>query len=138
MKEIRETKMVEQTTVKYVADDGKEFTDKVECDCYERNKEREILEAKLKPIMTEIEVPVLNWFGKYAYKVKARNTDDVINLYAQYNEGSYYFKEFEDFFEIGKTVYLIIDDYYPCFYSNNLEDELKNFGKKKTEKKTDK
>lgn len=36
MKEIRETKLVEQTTVKFIAVDGKEFTNEKECLTYER------------------------------------------------------------------------------------------------------
>ena len=139
MKEIRETKMVEQTTIKYVADDGKEFTDKFECDSYERRKDTELLNAKLKAIMTAIEIPILEWCGWYAYKVKVRNADDIINLYTRYDDENFSFKEFEEFFEIGKVVYLVVsEDGYPSFYKRDLEDELKNIFKKKTEKKTDK
>ena len=139
MKEIRETKMVEQTTVKFIADDGKEFNDRVECQVYERNKDREMLEAKLKTVMTAIEIPILEWCGWYAYKVKARNVDDIINLYTRFGDDYYCFKDFEEFFEFDKVVYLVVnEDGYPSFYKRDLEDELKNIFKKKTEKKTDK
>ena len=139
MKEIRETKMVEQTTVKFVADDGKEFEKDYECRAYEKQKAKELLNAQIKAIMTEIEIPVLNWYSKYAYKVKVRNYDDIVNLYAYFDDEWNSFKDYENFFEIGKTVYICVDDDgYVAFYKHDLEEELKNFGKKKTEKKTDK
>lgn len=67
MKEIRITKVVEQTEVKFVADDGKVFTGanaERECKTYERtqNEEKVINEfKKLKPKW--INVPLVDWVG---------------------------------------------------------------------------
>lgn len=65
MKEIRTTRMIEQTEVKFVADDGKEFVGKdaeQECKTYERTKNNEkVINAfkKLKPKW--INVPLFDW-----------------------------------------------------------------------------
>lgn len=65
MKEIRETKLVEQTTVKFIADDGKEFKgDNAEQNCitYERRLNNEQVEKefkKLNPI--SLPIPFIDW-----------------------------------------------------------------------------
>ena len=41
MKEIREIKLVEQTTIKFVANDGKEFDNEKDCATYERRLDEE-------------------------------------------------------------------------------------------------
>lgn len=139
MKEIRETKLVEQTTVKYIAYNGKEFDKEIDCKVYEADQHRRDTEVELKAIMTNIEVPCLEWMGYAVYKITARNEEDIIKLYSYFNEDWYSFGEYEEFFELGKTVYIFVnDDGYVTFYKRDLEDELKNYGKKKTEKKTDK
>lgn len=64
MKEIRTTRMVEQTEVKFIADDGKEFTTENECKTYERtqNETRVVNEfKKLKPKW--IDIPFIDWVG---------------------------------------------------------------------------
>lgn len=67
MKEIRTTRLVEQTEVKFIADDGKEFfgnNAEAECRRYERtqNEERVVNEfKKLKPKW--IDVPLIDWVG---------------------------------------------------------------------------
>jgi hypothetical protein len=38
MTKLVETKMVEQTTTKFIADDGREFTTETECKDYERTQ----------------------------------------------------------------------------------------------------
>ena len=63
MKEVRTTKMVEVTEVKFFADDGKEFNTEIECKNYERtqNEEKVISEfKKLKPKW--IDIPLLDWW----------------------------------------------------------------------------
>lgn len=64
MKEIRTIRMVEQTEVKFIADDGKEFATENECRIYERtqNEDRVVKEfKKLKPKW--INVPLVDWVG---------------------------------------------------------------------------
>ena len=68
MKEIRETKLVEQTTVKYIAYNGKEFDKEIDCKVYEADQHRRDTEVELKAIMTNIEVPCLEWMGYAVYK----------------------------------------------------------------------
>ena len=87
MTEIRTTKMVEQTEVKFVAKDGMEFMGenaKSECETYERRldvdmviKEFNRLDAK------EISIPVAHfWYGDdmYAYKITLNSKRDYIAL----------------------------------------------------------
>lgn len=66
MKEIRTIKMVEQTEVKFVADDGKEFIgENAERDCrdYERQKDvREVKERFERLNKTKIDMPLIDWF----------------------------------------------------------------------------
>lgn len=67
MKEIRTTRMVEQTEVKFIADDGKEFVGTLaeqECRAYERTRNEErVINAfkKLKPKW--INMPLIDWVG---------------------------------------------------------------------------
>ena len=50
MKQIIETKMVEQTTVRFVACDGKEFSTEYECETYERRMNYEQVEKRFKAL----------------------------------------------------------------------------------------
>ena len=64
MKEIIETKFVEQKTVKYVADDGKEFYNERDCRSYELSKDREkikLMYESLNPVTTGTNV--MDWFA---------------------------------------------------------------------------
>lgn len=67
MKEIRTTKLVEQTTVEFIANDGKKFTvdnAEQECKTYERRLNDEQVEKefkKLNPI--ELPIPFIDWGG---------------------------------------------------------------------------
>jgi hypothetical protein len=66
MKEIRTIKMVEQTEVKFIADDGKEFVgENAERDCrdYERQKDEvKVKEAFERLDAVELNMPMLDWF----------------------------------------------------------------------------
>lgn len=66
MKEIRRTKLVEVEDVKFIANDGKEFTgDNAEKECidYERNLDRERVEKEFKKLNPRyIELPCVEWF----------------------------------------------------------------------------
>ena len=66
MKEIRTIKMVEQTEVKFVADDGKEFIgEDAERRCweYERQRnEKEVRDAFGRLDAKKIDVPMLDWY----------------------------------------------------------------------------
>ena len=68
MKEIRTIRMVEQTDVKFVADDGKEFVgENAERDCmnYERTRDRKkVEEAFARLDFTEFKMPFIDWFSE--------------------------------------------------------------------------
>lgn len=64
MTKLVETKMVEQTNIKFIADDGREFATETECKNYERtqNEEKVINEFnRLNPKW--IDVPIVDWFS---------------------------------------------------------------------------
>lgn len=67
MKEIRTIKMVEQTEVKFVADDGKEFIgEHAERDCrdYERTRDQKKVEEAFKRLdAVELKMPFVSWFS---------------------------------------------------------------------------
>lgn len=63
MKEIIETKFVEQRTVKYVADDGREFDNERDCRSYELSKDRDkikLMYESLNPVTAGANV--MDWF----------------------------------------------------------------------------
>ena len=85
MKEIRITKMVEQTVVKFIAEDGKEFIGEHaenECATYERRMNDEKVKAAFERLdIKEIKVPVAEWwYGDYArlWKVTLNSKKDYL------------------------------------------------------------
>lgn len=85
MKEIRTTKMVEQTEVKFIADDGKVFIGEhaeSECATYERRISRENVEKAFERLdVKEIAVPVIEWwYGDYTklWKVTLHSKKDYL------------------------------------------------------------
>jgi hypothetical protein len=141
MREIRETKMVEQTTIKFVADDGTEFEDITKCKVYEANKKFKETELAIKPVAKEMELPFLSWLGYHAYKIKTRDEQDIINLYAYFeNDGWYTFDEFEKHCEIGKETYIICNDDAMAFlYGGDIDTQIIELAKNikpKTSKKS--
>ena len=63
MKEIITIKMVEQTERKFVADDGKEFTNEHECLNYERTRDHEKVEKAFARLdYTSLYMPFVDWF----------------------------------------------------------------------------
>ena len=67
MKEIRTIKMVEQVSVKFIADDGKEFVgDNAERDCrdYERTRDKKKVEDAFKRLdAVELKMPFVEWWS---------------------------------------------------------------------------
>lgn len=70
MKEIRTIKMVEQTEVKFIADDGTEFVgENAERDCWEYERQRS--ECKVKDAFNRldakrIDMPLIDWYCECA------------------------------------------------------------------------
>lgn len=77
-----ETKMVEQTTIKFVAEDGKVFTgDNAEFDCaeYERTRNRDKVVTEFKKLRPKfIEIPLLDWFYGCDSEIISINVKDEI------------------------------------------------------------
>lgn len=66
MKEVRETKLVEQTTVKWFSDDGKEFDSELACKNYERGLRGASVEAAYESLrVAELEFPLQDWSGEW-------------------------------------------------------------------------
>lgn len=137
MKEIRETKLVEQTTVKYVANDGKEFDKYIDCDLYERRKYDDLLYAKLRAFMDKVELPFFDYLYYNVYRATLRNEEDRLNLYAYY-EPQYYdsYEQMSKECPIGEIVTIVTNDDWVGFYKGDVLEEIKNFGK--PSKKSDK
>lgn len=64
MTKLVETKMVEQTTTKFIADDGKEFATETECKNYERTQNEGKVVNEFKKLSPKwIDVPLVDWVG---------------------------------------------------------------------------
>lgn len=91
MKEIREIKMVEQVSVKFVADDGTEFVgEHAERDCrdYERTRSKEKVEWAFKRLdAVELDNSFLSWFGdEYGYwKILLNSKSDYVAMMDYFN-----------------------------------------------------
>lgn len=81
MKEIRETKMVEQTTVRYVSDDGEEFSDGFSCKAHEEALCKEIAFEKFNKL---VKYEFMNPFDtNESFKfIEINSDDDIIALLA--------------------------------------------------------
>ena len=63
MKHLIETKMVEQKTEKWFADDGKEFDNETACVTYERRLNKENVEREFSKLKHKfLNIPMLEWF----------------------------------------------------------------------------
>jgi hypothetical protein len=102
--------MVEQTEVKFVADDGKEFTGinaEYECKVYERQKDQKKIELKFQRLNTkEIYIPVVAWYrceDAALWKVELKSKEDYFTVY--------------DYFKVVRNCYEVYIDEpkeYPC------------------------
>ena len=127
MKEIRETKLVEQTTVKFIAVDGKEFTNEKECLAYERRLDREkVTRAFEKLVKEKFRFDVINYFiaDNTFYLLNLKNAED---FYAA-----------EDYFTINKfyDIDLTEPKKYPAkilvFEHDDYIDQIRNIDEFKT------
>lgn len=87
MKEIRETKLVEQTTVKWVANDGKEFSTERDCAEHERRCDTEKCEKEYKKLHPKfLDIPFVDWSGNCTVEVVTMESesdfDTVVDYYA--------------------------------------------------------
>ena len=87
MKEVITIKMVEQTTTKYIADDGREFNKENECREYELGKKRKDVETRFNLIeKTKIDIPLLDCYKGEGcvYKITFNSREDVNALVDYY------------------------------------------------------
>lgn len=64
MTKLVETKMVEQTNIKFIADDGREFATETECKNYERTQNEEKVLKEFERLNPKwIDVPIVDWFS---------------------------------------------------------------------------
>lgn len=127
MKEIRETKLVEQTTVKFIAVDGKEFTDEKECLAHERRLDQgRVKRAFEKLIKEKFSFDFINYFmgDNNFYILDLERTEDFYTV--------------EDYFTINN--YFDIDltepEKFPAtilvFDHNDYVDQIRNIDEFKT------
>ena len=85
MKEIRETKLVEQTTVKWVANDGKEFSTEIDCAAYERRCDAEKCEKEYKKLRPKfLDIPFVDWSGTCTVEVVTMETESDFDIVVDY------------------------------------------------------
>ena len=102
MKEIRTIKMVEQTEVKFVADDGKEFTGvnaERECATYERQKNKAAVEdafARLDAV--KVKADFIDWFscGCELWKIKLNSKKDYFSMVDYFTGNHHYFDNYTE------------------------------------------
>lgn len=92
MKEIRETKLVEQTTVRFIACDGKEFDNEKECVSYERRLDKEKLEKEYKKLHpVSLSLPLIDYAGTcYADLITVNSEEDFDTIVDYYQSLSSY------------------------------------------------
>lgn len=144
MKEIREIKMVEQVSVKFVADDGKEFVgEHAERDCrdYERTKDEKRVEQAFKRLdVVELNMPFVSWFNDEQgfYKIRLESHSDFIAMMDYFNVVWKVYENYID--EPSHYPYtMIVSESYDCVneYGNNLEYDLKKALEQVAENKED-
>ncbi len=93
MKEVITIKMVEQTTTKYIADDGKTFDKEKDCKEYELSRKRKDVEARFNLIEKQkIDIPMLcDYKGEGCiYKITFNSREDINALVDYYTLCHFY------------------------------------------------
>ena len=131
MKEIRTIKFVEQTEVKFVADDGKEFIgENAERDCrdYERTQDRKKVEQAFKRLdFVELKMPFIDWFSDEQgfYKVLLNSKSDYIAMMDYFNVvWNVYDNSIEEPSAYPYTMTVSSSCDYVCEYKRDLKEEL--------------
>ena len=124
MKEIRTIKMVEQTEVKFVADDGKEFIgEHAERDCrdYERTKDKKRVD------FVELKMPFIDWFHDEQgfYKTLLNSKSDFVAMMDYFNVvWDVYGNDIEEPATYPYTMIVSYSCGYVNEYTGNLKEEL--------------
>lgn len=127
MKEVITVKMVEQTTVKYVADDGKTFDKEVECKRYELEKRTNEVKKRFGCLdKTSVDIPVIDGYKGEGcvYKITFYNREDVNALVDYYIVHRFYMDYVYDQVEKIKSFpyTTIVDEGYDsiCFLDEDI------------------
>ena len=99
MKEIITIKMVEQTTKKYIAEDGKEFDTELECAEYELKKRTHDIEFRFNLLNTKkFDIPLLDGYKAEGcvYRITFENRSDIVAFVDYYQLHGYDMYYIED------------------------------------------
>lgn len=131
MKEIRIIKMVEQTEVKFVADDGKEFVGEcAERDCrdYERTIDKTRVEQAFKRLdAVELKIPFVKWWSDdWAFwKIILNSKNDFITMMDYFNViWNVFNNSIEEPASYPYTMIVSESCDYVCEYKGNIKEEL--------------
>ena len=132
MKEIRTIKMVEQTEVKFIANDGKEFLGENaerECGDYERRmNEDQVKKAFERLDGLKIKIPAVNWFNDEAefWKITLNSKKDFLAM-TDYFEVVYHCYSYDGVSEPTEypcTMTVAVGYDYYSEYNADLKEEL--------------
>lgn len=96
MKEVITIKMVEQTTTKYIADDGKEFDNEQDCKQYELEKRKNEVKKRFDCIdRVYIDIPMLDGYKGEGcvYKITFYNREDISAFIDYYMAHHFYMED---------------------------------------------
>ena len=131
MKEIRTIKMIEQTEIKFVADDGKEFVgDNAERNCrdYERTCSKRKVEEEFKRVdFKELKMPFVNWFGDEwsYYRAVLNSRRDYVAMMDYFNVvWNVYDNDIKEPTSYPYTMTISYSCDYVCEYNRDIKEEL--------------
>lgn len=131
MKEIRTIKMVEQTEVKFIADDGKEFIgENAERDCrdYERTRDKKKVEQAFNRLdATELNIPFVKWWSDDwgFWKIILNSKSDFIAMMDYFNVVCDVFDNaIEEPSSYPYTMIVSESCDYVCEYKKDIKEEL--------------
>ena len=131
MKEIRTIKMVEQTEVKFIAEDGKEFIGEnaeQECKTHERRMHEDQVKREFEKLgAVKIDIPMANWYIDEAmfWRVKLNSKKDYLTI-QDYFEVVYQLSEcyMTEPKEYPYTMTVALGYDYYDEYRSNIKEEL--------------
>lgn len=95
MKEVITIQMVEQKTVKYISDDGKEFDKELDCKKHEAEKRTNEVNTKFALLDKQtLDIPIADWYRceGCTYKITFHNRED-LNTFIDYYLIHYFMKD---------------------------------------------
>lgn len=124
MKQIIETKMVEQTTTRFISDNGKEFNTEEECKRYEYTLNREQVERDFQNLNCEKLTPfIFDWWNDMnMYACEITSKKDIYTL------ETYFGSKFDDYkFTSKEKIYFTVSDSneFDVMKTSNLKKYIK-------------